>query len=163
MRLLLFILFFLPLYAAAQANYVLPNEKVIFSFESAKGKKMVLAQDKANGYIIYRFGNKDKIEMEFPSKTKESWKKFKYSFYMRGGGPANAAMDLNYIYFDNNNIRYVIYDTYYSETDKSAVGIKVIMPNDKTIDIKGDNKTRTGTMTDFRDNGLLEIGDELFD
>jgi hypothetical protein len=147
----------------AQAKYVLQNEKIIFSFESNTGKKMVLAKDKLDAYIIYRFGSKEKVEMEFPTKTRDSWGKFKYSFYLRGGGVANTGMDLNYVYFDSNHIRYVIYDTYFSELNKYSVGIRVILPDKKIIEIKGNTKTRKGNMVDFRDNGLLEIGDELFD
>lgn len=152
-----------PVFAFAQVNYVLPNEIIIFSFESTKGKKMVLVKDKSGSYINYRFGSKDKVEMEFPTKTKDSWKRFKYSYYLRGGGPGNSGMDLNYIYFENNNIQYVIYDCYYSESSESTIGVKVITPAKKTIDIKGNYKTRKGSMVDFRDNDLLEISDDLFE
>jgi hypothetical protein len=163
MKRLLFILLLLPVFAYAQVNYVLPNETIIFSFESIKGKKMVLAKDKSDAYIIYRFGSKEKVEMEFPKKTKDSWKRFKYSYFLRGGGPDNSGIDLNYVFFDNDNIRYIIYDTYFSESRKYSIGVRVISLDKKITDIRGNYKTRKGSMVDFRDNGLLEIGDELFD
>ena len=116
----------------------------------------MLVKDKANTYIVYRFGTKDNVEFEFPEKTSNSWSKFKYSFYLRGGGIQNEGMDLNYIYFTNKNIKYPIYDTYYSIGEKHETDLKT----NKSVDIKGDYKTRKGTMIDFRNNNLLEITEE---
>ena len=82
-------------------SFTLPNEEVIFSFNTQNGKKVTLNKDTANNYVIYRFGTKEKIEFEFPGKSKSSWTDFKYSFYLRGGGTQNEGMDLNYIYFTN--------------------------------------------------------------
>ena len=125
---------------------------------------MVLSKDKSNGYIIYRFGTKAKVEFEFPEKSIDSWKKFKYSYDIRGGGTQNEGLDLNYIYFENNGFKYVIYDNYVAADKKSYVGIYVIdLKTNISTDIKGLYSTRKGTMADFRDNGLLEIGDEIFD
>jgi hypothetical protein len=145
-------------------NFLLKNEEIIFSFDTKKGKRMMLVKDKANAYIVYRLGTKDKVEFEFPEKNQTSWSKFKYSFYLRGGGIQNEGMDLNYVYFTNRNIKYVIYDTYYSIGEKHEVGIKVTnLKTKKSVDIKGDYKTRKGTMIDFRDNNLLEITDEAME
>ena len=142
-------------------SFTLPNEEVIFSFNTKNGKKVTLNKDKANNYIIYRFGTKDKVEFEFPDKSKSSWTDFKYSFYLRGGGIQNAGIDLNYIYFTNKDFKYVIYDTYYAVGNKQDIGIKIInIKTNKTTNIQGDRKTRKGTLVDFRDNNLLEIGDD---
>lgn len=142
-------------------KYLLPNEVLIYSFETQNGKKVVLAKDKNEKYIIYRFGTKSKIEFEYPEKTKESWDKFKYSFYLRGGGIQNEGMDLNYIKFTNNDYKYVIYDTYYAVENQTFIGIKIInLKNNKTIDIKGKKSTRKGSLINFRFNKLLKIEDE---
>ncbi len=102
--------------------------------------------------------------MEFPERDTGSWKKFKYSFYLRGGGPGNEGMDLNYFFFDNENYRYVIYDTYTSAGSKNSIGVKVInVDTGVTTDIPGKVNTRQGSLTDFRDNSLVEISEELFD
>jgi len=144
--------------------YLLRNEQEIFSFSTANGKRVVLAKDRSDAYIIYRFGTKSKVEFEFPAKTKESWKQFKYSFDIRGGGTMNEGLDLNYIYFENKGYQYVIYDNYIAADKRSYVGIYVInLKNNHTTDIKGLYSTRKGTMSDFRDNGLLQIGDQIFD
>jgi hypothetical protein len=144
----------------SQTN-ILPTETLLYSFSTKSGKTMILAKDKKDAYIVYRFGTKDKVELEVLDKTK---KQFKYSFYLRGGGKANEGMDLNYVYFINKGFKYVIFSTSYAIDDKYEIGLKVIdMKTNKVTTIKGNIKTKKGTLTDFRDNGLLEIGDELFD
>ncbi len=141
-------------------NFLLPNEEIIISFDTENGKHLTLAKDKSNNYIIYRFGSKEKVEFEFPEKNKNSWSKFKYSYYLRGGGAQNEAEDLNYIYFINKNVKYTIYDTYRSIGNSKKIGVKVSnTKTNRTTDIKGTSLSRKGSMTDFRDNGLLEIID----
>ena len=150
--------------SARGQHYLLPNEVIIFSFATQNGKQVSLNRDKENKYIIYRFGTKDKIEFEFPDKSKSSWSNFTYSFLLRGGGTQNEGLDLNYLYFTNKGFKYVIYDTYFSVGQIKKVGIKIIdLKTGKTVNIKGTNNTRRGTLVDFRDNGLVEIGEETFD
>ncbi|NRS90369.1 hypothetical protein HNQ02_003309 [Flavobacterium sp. 7E] len=140
----------------------MPNEAIIYSFETQNGKKLVLAKDKNNKYIIYRFGTKSKIEFEFPEKTKKSWNKFSYAFYLRGGGIQNEGMDLNYIRFTNGNYNYVTYDTYYAVENKKSIGIKITNLKDNTITaIKGEENTQKGSLVDFRYNKSLKIEDEF--
>jgi hypothetical protein len=142
-------------------KYLLPNEELIYSFETQNGKKLLLAKDKNDNYIVYRYGTKTKIEFEFPENLKESWSKFKYSFYLRGGGKMNEGMDLNYIAFINKNYKYVIYDTYFSVENETNIGIKIIdLKTEKIIEIKGNLKTRKGNLVHFRDNKLIGIDDE---
>ena len=149
----------IPLTVNAQ-RFLLKSESVIFSFDTQNGKHAVLAKDVDNSYIVYRYGTTDSVEFEFPEKNKDSWKKFKYSYYLRGGGTQNEGMDLNYMYFNNNGYRYKIYDTYYAIQNKSEIGISVTnLKTNKIIDIKGAKKTRKGTLTDFRNNNLVEILD----
>jgi hypothetical protein len=125
-------------------------------------KKMVLAKDTANAYIVYRFGITGKIEFEFPEKTKESWNSFRYSYYLRGGDKKNEGLDLNYVCFLNGQFKYIIYNCYASSDEKSTCGIKVIdTTKHKTTEIKGDIRSVKGSLTGFRDNGLLKIDDEL--
>lgn len=163
--LILFVLMFISGLSFSQ-NYLLPNEVNIYSFETKSGKKMTLAKDKNDKYIIYRFGTKAKIEFEYPQKTKESWRKFTYSFYLRGGGKVNEAMDLNYVAFVNKNFKYVIYYSYFAVGENVNIGVKIIDLNTKkTVDIKGDYKTLKGNLVNFRDNSLIKVDDngELYD
>jgi hypothetical protein len=160
----IFLLAFLVTHIGFSQTFLLPNEELIYSFETQSGKKLVLVKDKTNAYIIYRFGSKTKIEFEYPEKNKDSWSKFSYSFYLRGGGLANEEMDLNYVYFTNNNFRYLIYDTYYAVDNKQSIGIKVTnLTTNKATEIKGNKKTQKGTLTDFRENHLLKTEEKIFE
>ncbi len=143
------------------SQFLSPTEALVYSFSTKSGKTMVLAKDKKDAYIVYRFGTKDKVELEVWDKTK---KQFKYSFYLRGGGKANEGMDLNYVYFTNNEFKYVIFDTYYAIKNQHNIGLRIIdLKTNKASIIKGMEKTRKGSLIDFRDNGLLDVGDELFE
>jgi hypothetical protein len=63
------------------------NEQTIWSCATTKNKTASvcaskdLAEDK--GYLQYRFGSLEKIELEFPKERKDSQKSFKYSRYTR--------------------------------------------------------------------------------
>jgi hypothetical protein len=154
------IILFFPLVTFGQ-KYLLDNEQLIFSFDTKNGRHVVLAKDKKNEYIVYRFGSKSKIEFEFPDKLNSSWKKFKYFYYLRGGGIQNDAEDLNYVYFTNSNFQYTIYDTYHAAGKIYTVGIRVInLQNKKTFYIDGNYKTISGTLSGFRDNKLLTVTDD---
>ena len=129
------------------------GERILFSFETKKGQLASLCQSsvKNNGYLVYRFGFLGKIEMEYPKNRKDSYSKFTYKFYMRGGGTENDAEDLNSLEFDNNGTTYSIYQDMESGAQGVKVGISVKLPNkDRAIDIKGIAFTATGTLADLR-------------
>ncbi|WP_123844738.1 hypothetical protein [Chitinophaga lutea] len=145
-------------------QYVLPNEEQVFSFKTGNGKIAVLCKDKKDQYLVYRFGTNKKPELVFPASTKSGWEAFRYSYYMRGGGPQNEGMDLNYVYFVSKGYKYVIYDTYHAVGGKRKVGVKVIdLQTDKVTDIVGLVSSAKGNLTQFRDNKRLLVTDELFD
>jgi hypothetical protein len=163
MRIIFIAVLFFSLAANAQ-QYLLKNETVIFSFDTQSGKHVVLARDIDNSYIVYRYGTRDSIEFEYPERNKDSWKKFKYAYYLRGGGVQNEGMDLNYMYFINNGYKYIIYDVYYAVGNRSGIGIGVTnFKTDKTVTVKGSKKSRKGTITDLRDNNLVERDKELIE
>ena len=144
--------------------YLLKNEISIFSFDTKNGKHMELAKDSNDAYIIYRFGKTNKIEFEYSSKDKASWKKFSFSTEIRGGGTQNEGIDLNYVYFINKKFKYVIYSTYFARGQITKTGIKIFDLNKNTmIDIPAKAKTVKGTLTDIRDNNLIGVGNEFFD
>lgn len=145
-------------------SYLLPNEKLIISFKTFNEKKVVLAKDTSNKYIAYRFGTMEKIEFSFPENLSDSWKKFTYSYYLRGGGEENEGLDLNYLCFIFGKYKYVIYETYSAADDKTNCGIKIIdtRTNERT-EIEGDPKSIEGSLIDFRNSELIQVGEELFD
>ncbi len=155
---LLFLTFLVPV--SIWAQYLLPNEEIVYSFETKAGKKMVLAKDKKNQYLQYRFGSKNKVEMEYPAeRTKASWKKFKYRSYFRGGGKQNAGMELNYLTFINNGYTYQLYKSYSAEDSSYSTGITISDPKGKEIKISGIYKSIKGCLCDLPDIGLVEIED----
>jgi len=121
---------------------------------------MALVKDKNDGYIQYRFGNKDHVEMAYPAeKNKDSWKKFKYRSYMRGGGKQNAGMELNYLTFSNNGYQYQLFRTYYAEDSSYATGITVTGANGKETNINGIYKSIKGCMCHLQESDLIEKED----
>jgi hypothetical protein len=153
---------FLTLGTNAQ-RYLQKSESVMFSFQTQNGKYVMLAKDKHDAYIVYRFGTADSVEFEYPEKNMDSWGKFKYAYYLRGGAIQNAGMDLNYLHFTNNGYKYYIYDVYYAEKSRSSgfgIGVTDLKTN-KTITIKGAEKTRKGTILDLRDSNLVERDTDL--
>lgn len=129
-------------------RFVLPNEEVVLSFRTAKNKQVFLCRDQNNKYLVYRFGSKTKVELQFPQKLDESsFQKFEYSSYFRGGGVANLGMNLDYLSFKNDEYRYIIYKTYVSESvgNEDEVGIRVMnLKTNKKITISGDFNTFEG-------------------
>lgn len=156
------ILFFMLVPIGSYSQFVLANEEVIYSFATGNLKKMVLVKDKNNEYIQYRFGTKNKVEMEFSTeRSKESWKMFHYIFYMRGGGKANSAQEIANLGFTNNDFHYVIYSTYFSEKDEIATGILVTdMKNNKTTRIKGIVSSRIGSLFSLDSEMPLEFDED---
>jgi hypothetical protein len=81
MRKNIILLFYLIVTSVFGQNYLHPNERIICSFETMKGKIVMLAKDKDDKYIVYRFGSKTKTELEYPENKENSWSKFKFSYY----------------------------------------------------------------------------------
>lgn len=146
------------------ASYQLANEEVIYSFKNTKGKLMTICQDKNENYLIYRFGSSEKIELEFPiKKDASSWKQFEYSYFFRGGGTENDGLDLNYLTFTNEGVKYVIYNTYHAEGELLETGIKIFdLVNKKRFDVIGDIQTIEGSLSNLRINDKIKIGNDLY-
>lgn len=140
------------------------NETLLFYFKTTTGKSMLLSKDKKDNSIYYRFGTDKKTELEYRSNKTDNGLKIMYSFYLRGGGLANEGMDLNYVYFRNANFQYIIFDNYYARENKSTTGLKVInLKTKETTLINADTTTVKGNLVQFRDNQLLNIGEDIFD
>lgn len=156
------LLIIIPLLSFGQ-EYKLPNEKVILEFNTLKGKKLVVAIDLNDKYVVYRYGTTDKIELQFPEHLTNSWTMFQHSSYLRGGGIQNEGMDLDYLYFDNGNYRYVVFQEYIAKAKKVEHGIKVINIKTKEVTvIKANEKTVKGSLSAFRDMAKIRKGEELF-
>ena len=164
MKILIPFLLLTPLLASAQ-DFKLQNEAIILEFETTKGKKLVVAIDSNEEYLVYRYGSKDSVELQFPADLSTSWNSFHHSWYLRGGGTQNEGMDLDYLYFDRGDYRYVIFQEYYSTSGSTfEYGIKVInTKTDKRTIIPASLSTVKGTLSTLRNIEKIKEGEELFD
>lgn len=166
---MLILLFLLnPIEASAQYDeYLCRNdETLIFGFKTKRKKSVSICVSKDGKYIVYRFGTKNKIELEYPKNKNNSWKLFRYDYYFRGGGKINLGQDLNYLSFINDNIKYRIYDEYSAEDETALIGVRVIdLKSNEKVNIPGELKTRRGSLVDFRFDyqGKIITGEDLED
>lgn len=135
------------------------NEEVIFSFQMKNSDKiMTIATTPTQSYLVYRYGTKDNIELEFPENKKYSWDQFTYSFYFRASGVSGGyGLDLKYLTFKNYSYTYEIYDEYSMQDDSQSIGIRIV--NDKTgeeFNIAGDPDTTIGYLDRLQDHKLIE-------
>lgn len=138
------------------------DEESIFSFKLKNGKTMMLAKEKNNRYIIYRFGTESHIDFEFPKKDSTSWSHFTYNYYFRGGGKENAGLDIDNLIFDNLGFKYVVFSSYAAGDEKNqesfSIGIIITdKKNNKKTIIKGRKNSEMGSLQGFRTNELIKI------
>lgn len=105
------------------------DERTIFSCPIKRPAKIVsvcaskdLTSDR--GYIQYRFGLPEKVELEFPKERGGSQQKFQYSHYFR------AKVDLTEISFTLNGYEYQVTDDYNGEEKvaQTTQGVMVTAP-----------------------------------
>jgi hypothetical protein len=92
--------------------------------------------DTHNGYIIYRFGTAQKIELEYPKDKTGSFAQFTYSTYFRGGGKQNAGLNLMSVYFTNDDIQYEVFSNSSAEDEKINYGVTVHSETDVTLECR---------------------------
>ena len=158
--LILFLL--LPFYGYSQ-NYTLENEASLLEFFTENGKRLVVSKDVEGKYLVCRFGTINKLEFEYPKGQADAWDQFLFSYYSRGGGIDNEAMELNFLYFDYNDSKYVVYEIFTARNNSSEYGLKVIdLESEHTKNHKAKKNTVKGSLGSLRDNERIGKGDELF-
>jgi len=130
------------------------NEDVLFSFKVVDSQKTLsVCVAKNDDYIVYRFGTKDNVELEYPANRGDSWINFTYSYYLRGGGAENAGLDLYYLSFENSGYAYEIYQEYDAASNLTNVGVKVtVISTGNVTDIKGQSDSVKGSLLSLRGN-----------
>ncbi len=137
------------LYAQYDSLLCKPNEENVFAFQFENNKRVSVNKEKNGKYLVYRFGNKDKIELQVPAVLDtSSWSRFLFNGYSRGGGKENAAMHFAYLSFRNKEVVYEVYELWNSEDDDEHCGLTVIIDN-KLTDLKGVLKSRHGNLLDL--------------
>lgn len=127
------------------------DEVVIYSFNLKSNQKTaVLCRQKNNKYLIYRFGTKDKVELQYPAIPDiNSWKLFKYEGYSRGGGKANDAEEIHSVEFFNAGVTYNMDDGW--NANHGSYAEILIKTGKKPIDLIGDPHSKVGTIGSLRD------------
>ena len=133
-----------------------PGEEVIFGFSLKKSNKIVLiCNQKDDKYLVYRFGTKDKVELQYPGVLNmASWKAFRYSGYSRGGGPGNLAMEMHSLTFKNNLVLYEIKDDSEAEHNENSASI-IVNINGRKIALLGKALSKNGSLGLLRDKENL--------
>jgi len=150
----------LPGFAQFDEQLRKPNEEIVFACQLKNLKWVAVCREKNGKYLVYRFGTKAKIEMQYPAvPDASSWQKFTFNGYVRGGGKANAAMHFGYLKFFNNNVEYELYDLWSSEDDKEEWGV-LVKQGKKTIDMKGNLKNKKGSLLELIYEDKIKKEDE---
>lgn len=141
-------------------NLCLENEDVLLRFNLVDSNKILslcLGKEQPD-YIVVRVGNEDNIELEFPKEKDDSWSKFTYSYYLRGGGVENEGMDLNYLLFENEGYKYEIFQEYTAKENVTYVGYKITeITTNKEIIYEGISSSIEGSLVNLRDNNKIII------
>ena len=124
----------------------------MFSFRTYRGKTVSLCEGPRGAYLVYRFGTAAKVELQYPAVLDaRSWEKFKYSWYFRGGGLANAAHTDASLKFQNGKVTYQLYDTEHAEEGEDGeetylreVGMHISTDAGVIADIAGNELTAQG-------------------
>lgn len=126
-----------------------PNEKTVYAFQLENNKWVTVSKEKNGRYLVYRFGNKDKIELQVPAVLDtSSWSRFLFSGYNRGGGKENAAMHFGYLSFRNKETVYEVFELWNSEDDEEHCGL-TIMINNKATYLKGVLTSQHGNLVEL--------------
>jgi hypothetical protein len=144
-------------------NLCAGNEEVLFSFPMKDSKKRlaVCVEKDSQEYIVYRYGTMDKLELIFPERKTDSWSKFVYSYYFRGGGAENEGQDLNYLTFENHGFQYRLYQEYTAVSEDTEVGILVTdLATGKETRIIGEAEEAEGNLIILRDSDKITIANE---
>lgn len=117
------------------------KEVVVFSFQEKKLRKwMSLCKETDSRYLVYRFGTRANIELQYPARLDESsWEKFDFSGRRRGGGKANAGFGDYSLSFTSGRAEYVVFQEWSDEDGTYSIGINV-QANTKKITLSGDKK-----------------------
>ncbi|SMC79845.1 PdaC/SigV domain-containing protein [Papillibacter cinnamivorans] len=113
----------------------LDAENPLITFRTEKSGKIVsICQAKDGGYLVYRFGTKDNIELEYPADKDHSRDSFIYSY--SNGTDTDKARDS--LIFENKGYRYEVYQESDAVALKTVFGVEVTeLSSGKKTDIPG--------------------------
>jgi hypothetical protein len=111
MRYCFFILVLLSFSAIAADGLCLDREQTVFSCTTDRASKLISvcaspALDKKDSYLQYRFGTREKIELQFPAEKNSSIPQFKFEHYFR------YRVDRSELSFSIGPYRYAVFHDY---------------------------------------------------
>ena len=150
-----------PSYAQYDSLLCKPNESTVFAFQLENNKWVSVSKEKNGNYMVYRFGSKDKIELQVPAVLDtSSWSRFLFSGYKRGGGKENAAMHFGYLSFRNKETVYEVYELWNSEDDIEHCGLTVMVDDKKSVNLIGILKSRHGNLLQLMDEEKIKKAED---
>ena len=148
----------------AQVQSLSSAEEPILLFKTLQGKTISLSQVKNSKALFFRIEKEKKIELQYPQTINDTTLFFTYSFYLRGGGTANEGMELNYVYFELNNLKYVLFENSHSSNPASSFGLKIIDVKTQHEEVyEALDNTIRGSLNSLRNDDRFIKGEELFD
>jgi len=113
------------------------DERVIFSCalrQPARIVSLCASKDLTNekGYLQYRFGTPEKVELEFPKDRTKTQQQFEYSHYFR------ARVDMTEINFTVSGVSYSVFDDYNGEEKRevSEQGVSINWPGTNKKEVR---------------------------
>ena len=91
--------------AVLNDNLCAGNEEVLVSFrmrDSARTVSILIARDES--YIVYRFGSRNNVELEFPAVRADSWSRFTYTYHW------SRYTRVSNLEFTNGGFKYTVID-----------------------------------------------------
>lgn len=123
------------------------NEEVVFSFITTNKKKLILSYCEEEDQFIYRFFNKEQLEIQLPDADEDAWQFFEFEDFHQVGPSSNGVTDINQLNFTNRKYRYEVYDNYDNTNRKRQVGVRVIsMTDGQSYEIQGDAESAVGSL-----------------
>jgi hypothetical protein len=143
------LLFLSPPYAQQRLNDRLckANEEIIISFLTPNKKVVTICKDKTDKYLVYRFGTKQHVELQFPSLLdSKSWHEFTYSGEWRFGGIQNAGFGDLSLSFINLDTKYIVFQNWNDEDSSSDFGLLVSKNHLKDRSLVIDKQSKIGSL-----------------
>ena len=141
-----------------QSLNLLENERLIISFKrQGSGKRVTLAIDKEESYLVYRYGLPGKVELTYKMKNQERRDKFHYFQDSRYG---YSRYEIRKLTFTIGDYAYSIYDNYVEAHETEIDGVGVIVKNNKTgkvTRLKGDEESIYGKLDRLKNVDWIKV------
>jgi len=147
--------------SANETDFVKGNEKVLLQFNTQAGKRLVLAIDSNNKYLVYRYGSQNHVELQYPGVLANSFTLFKYASKSKSASAANSNFGYDQLHFSNIEFTYNIYNQYDRMGNITRIGL--IVTNNKTKKktlIQGNLKSLKGQLSDLENISAIKLQSE---